>query len=157
MDIKGVAKAAVAFDISKTHLEKLMVDPSFPSTKNGKIRVFTVEGVHKFLVKHELNKTKPDRENIAAAKLRTEQLKADRLELDLMVDRGELIDANQIANLIQPVLISTSDALDSLVVKLRRECPHIDHRDFEVIESTIAKARNEMADELPTIIAKGFK
>lgn len=157
MIIKGVKRAADYFGIPKPTFERHAACNTFPSTKVGKLREFNSVDVHKWLLEHELNKTKPNRDNMDAARLRLEQLKADKLEIEIKKEYSQLIDANALSNILQSAFISTVDSLDSLVGKLRRECPHLEHRDFEIIESTIAKARNELSEEIPAALAKGAK
>lgn len=89
---------------------------------------------------------KSDDDSFARARARREMAEAERAELKLARERGELAPVSVMQAALTRVAARLAAILDAVPVQIARAAPHLTRADLDVIEQQLAAARNAAAD-----------
>lgn len=77
---------------------------------------------------------------------RLARAQSERIEMDNAVRRGELAPIDTLRDVLVPVVAQIAAHLDAVPGKLKREAPHLNATDLEIVAREITKARNLAAE-----------
>jgi len=139
-------------DISGRRVRELAAEGVFPRA-GGRYAVLSC--VHAYIAdlrSRERSKPGPDPQAIAAAldgrqqRARLAKLQADRVELEIQRERGQLVDAEAIKVAYVTIVTQARNRLLAVPGAAKGHLPHLTVDEVEMLEGLIAAALEEVAD-----------
>jgi phage terminase Nu1 subunit (DNA packaging protein) len=140
-------------DISGRRVRELAAEGVFPRAAGGRYAVLPC--VHAFIASlrsREKAKPVPDPQVVAAAldgrqqRARLAKLQADRVELEIQRERGQLVDAEAIKVAYVTLVTQARNRLLAVPGAAKGHMPHLTVDEIEMLEELIARALEEVAD-----------
>lgn len=139
-------------DISGRRVRELAAEGVFPRAGG---RYAVVPCVHAYIADlraRERNKPGSDPQVAAAAldgrqqRARLAKLQADRVELEILRERGRLIDADQIRHHYTKLVVEVRNRLIAVPSEAKGRIPHLTVDELEILEQLISRALEQVAD-----------